>query len=148
MSANSLHHQVEDRIRRKKHLCDFNDFVKCVDSVGKDFFDFKSWKSKAKDTNYPKLAKISEVQFYKGDTKMFWKTSFEESECQSSEFQQKKFPEQCRKEILRKKKGPTRGFNMQENEADIVQKFFFFLYDISFSTNNIKSKMFFHTAEY
>ena len=126
MSANSLHHQVEDRIRRKKHLCDFNDFVKCVDSVGKDFFDFKSWKSKAKDTNYPKLAKISEVQFYKGDTKMFWKTSFEESECQSSEFQQKKFPEQRRKEFCVKRKVLQEDSICRKTKRILYKSSFFF----------------------
>ena len=30
MSADSFHHQVEDRNRRKKHLYDFNDFVEYV----------------------------------------------------------------------------------------------------------------------
>lgn len=48
--------------------------------AAEDLFDFKSYKSKAKDTNYLKLVEISEVQFRKGDTKLFWKTLFEESE--------------------------------------------------------------------
>ena len=39
-----------------------------------NFFDFKKYKRKAKDTNYPNLSEISEIQFCKGETKMFWKT--------------------------------------------------------------------------
>ena len=35
MLGDSIHHQAEGRIRRKKHLYDFNDFLECVDSVGK-----------------------------------------------------------------------------------------------------------------
>ena len=64
-----------------------------------DFFDFKSYQSKARDTNYPNLSIILEIQFRKGETKMFWKTSFEESDYQSGEFLQNKFRDQCLKEI-------------------------------------------------
>ena len=78
--------KVKGRIQRKKHLSDFNHSLECVDSAGKaclmaeeDLFVFKSYKSKAKDRNYPKLAKILEIQLRKGDTKMFRETSFEES---------------------------------------------------------------------
>ena len=55
MSADSFHHQVEDKIRRKKYPHDFNDYVDCIDSAGKalllkpeDFFDFKINKIKQK----------------------------------------------------------------------------------------------------
>ena len=101
-AVDSFQYQVQDRIWWKKHLYDFNDFVECVDNVWKsclmateDFFDFKSYKSKAKYINYLKLAKISEVQFCKGETKMFWKTLFEKSEYRSCELLQKKFREEC-----------------------------------------------------
>ena len=87
MSADSFNHQAEDKIRRKKYLYDFNDYVDCLDPSGKallmrpvDFFDFKSYHSNAKDTNYPNLSEISEIQFCKGETRMFWKTSFGESD--------------------------------------------------------------------
>ena len=101
-AVDSFQYQVQDRIWWKKHLYDFNDFVECVDNVWKsclmateDFFDFKSYKSKAKYINYLKLAEISEVQFCKGETKMFWKTLFEKSEYRSGELLQKKFREEC-----------------------------------------------------
>ena len=97
-AVDSFQYQVQDRIWWKKHLYDFNDFVECVDNVWKsclmateDFFDFKSYKSKAKYINYLKLAEISEVQFCKGETKMFWKTLFEKSEYRSGELLQKNF---------------------------------------------------------
>ena len=68
MSADSFHHQVEDKIRRKKYLYDFNDYIHCLTSAGnallmrpEDFFDFKSYQSKATDTNYPNLSEISEI---------------------------------------------------------------------------------------
>ena len=128
MSADSFHHQVEDKIRRKKYLYDFNDYVDCVDSAGKallmrpeDFFDFRSYQSKAKDINYPNLSEISEIQFRKGETKMFWKTSFGESDYQSGEFLQKKFRDQCLKEIPIKSKGHARGVNKKKKD-DILKK--------------------------
>lgn len=52
--------------------------MECVDSAGKmsvmaaeDFFDFRNQKNSGKDTNYPKLAEISEVQFRNRETKTF-----------------------------------------------------------------------------
>ena len=79
MSEESFHHQEEDKMRRKKYLYDFNDYVDCVDLSRKaflmrpeDFFDFKSYQSKAKDTNYPNPSEVSEIWFRKGETKLFW----------------------------------------------------------------------------
>ena len=83
-SADSFHHQVEDKIRRKKYLYDFNDYVDCVDSAGKallmrpeDIFDFKSYQSIAKDINYPNLSEISKIQLCKGETNSFGKLHLE-----------------------------------------------------------------------
>ena len=121
MSADSFHHQVEDKIRRKKYPLDFNDYVDSIDSAGKalllkpeDFFDFKSYQSKTKDTNYPNLSEILEIQFCKGETTMFWKTSFGESDYRSGEFKRKKFRDQCLKEIPIKSKGHARGVNKKK----------------------------------
>ena len=57
-----------------------NDFLECINSAGKasvmatkDFFDFRNQSSSGKDTNFLKLAEISEVQFRKGETKCFEK---------------------------------------------------------------------------
>ena len=124
MFADSFHHQVEDKMRRKKYLYDFNDYVDSIDSAGKallmrpeDFFDFKSYQSKAKDANYPDL---SEIQFCKGKAKVFWKT-FGESDYQSGEFLQKKFRDQCLKEIPIKSKGHVRGVNKKKKD-DFLKK--------------------------
>ena len=84
-------------------------------------FDFKSYQSKAKDKNYPNLSEILKIQFRKGETKMFWKTSFGESDYQPGEFLQKKFRDQCLKEIPIKSKGHARGVN-KKKEDDILKK--------------------------
>lgn len=63
------------------------------------FFDFRNQKSSGNNANYPKLAEISKVQFHKGEMKMFSITSFGESENQFGGFLQKKFWDQCPKEI-------------------------------------------------
>ena len=85
-----------------------------------DLFDFKSYESKAKETNYPNLSEISKIQFRKGET-MFWKTSFGESDYQSAEFLQKKLCNQCLKEIRIKLKGHARGVNKKKKD-DILKK--------------------------
>ena len=56
-----------------------------------DFFDFRNKKNSGKDKNYPKLGKIQVIQLLKGKIKIFWKTSFGESEYQSGEFLPKTF---------------------------------------------------------
>ena len=74
--------------------------------TAEDFFDFRNQKSSGKDTNYPKLvAEISEVQFRKGETKVFRKTSFGESEYQ------------IKKETPCKIKCPKRGVNAQQKQS-------------------------------
>ena len=85
------------------------------------FFDLKSYQSKAKDTNYQNLSETSEIQFRKGEAKTFWKTLFGESDYQSGEFLQKKFRDQCLKEIPIKSKGHARGVNKKKKD-DILKK--------------------------
>ena len=87
MLTGSFHHQAEERICRKKYIYDFNNFVEFVDSAGKvsvmeaeDFLDFKNQKSNENNTNYLRFAEILEVQSCKRETKIIWRTSFEESE--------------------------------------------------------------------
>ena len=48
---------------------------------------------------------------------MFWKTSFGESDYQSGEFLQKKFRDQCLKEIPIKSKGHARGVNKKKKDG-------------------------------
>ena len=94
--GHSFHHQIEENIRRKKKLYDFNDYVECVEKGGmsiemksEDFLDISSGKSSGKDVRCPRIADISEIVFKKGNTKMFWETSFSDTTYQSSEFLQK-----------------------------------------------------------
>ena len=86
--------------------------MECVDSVGKASLWQEKISSISKVTkiklrkgyNYPKLAEILEVQFCKGDTKMFWKTLFDESEYESSEFLQKNFVSNVKRKFRVKRK--------------------------------------------
>ena len=110
------------------YLYDFDDYVDCVEKSGiaikmqsSDFFDLKSYKSVAKDTRYPLLSTISEVQFRRKSTKMYWKTSFHESTYKSGQFLQKKFRDQCLKHTDLPIKGPARGVNMKKKD-DILYK--------------------------
>ena len=52
---------------------------------------------------------------------MFWKTPFGESDYQSDEFLEKKFCDQCLKEIPIKLKGHARGVNRKKKD-DILKK--------------------------
>ena len=128
MSADSFHHQIEENIRRKKKLYDFNDYVECVEKGGmaiemksEDFLDISSGKSSAKDVRYPRIADISEILFKKGKTKMFWKTSFGDTTYQSSDLLQKKVQERYNKGTPSRGKGPARGINLQKKN-DIIKK--------------------------
>ena len=111
---------------REKHLHDFSDYVDCIDGVAiqmlpEDFLDLKNYLIKGKDTRYPGVADIGEIQF-KNTTKMFWKTSFEVTAYyKSGEFLLKKFREVCRNQILLPLMGPVRGLNLKTKE-DIITK--------------------------
>ena len=55
MAADSFHHQVEEAIKQRKYLYNFDDFVSAVKSKGKvdvmlpvDFFDYTKELSKGK----------------------------------------------------------------------------------------------------
>ena len=129
MSADSFHHSVEEEIRKKKSLYDFDDFVECVQNQGiaivmnaESFSDFKNEKGCGKDIKVPYLKNICEIQFRKGSTKIFWKESFEETVHRESEFLKKK----SRKEFIYKwkpypRKGEARGIEQKKKE-DILSK--------------------------
>ena len=98
MSAESFHHRVEEAMKKMKNVNDFQSFVQCVNKDGtavemkpSDFYDYHKYLSTAKDTEYPHLRDIAEVQFRRGSTKMFWKISFNDADYKSGEFLQKKF---------------------------------------------------------
>ena len=61
----------------------------------------------------PRIADISEIVFKKGNTKMFWKTSFSDTTYQSSKFLQKKVWLRLYNGNPFRGKGPARGINLQ-----------------------------------
>ena len=128
MAADSFHKNVEDAMRHKKKLYDFNDFVECIDKHGTaiqmepvEFKQFGNELSRGKDTKYPHISDVVEISFREGSTKMYWKEKLTDVEYKHGEFVQKKF----RKVITAKKDivcydGP-RGLNTQKLK-DILQK--------------------------
>ena len=99
MSADNFHHQVEQRMRQKKNVKDFLDFVDVVSSCGQslvmkcnDFFDFRKGVSQANYTREkPKLEQVQVIKFERGRIKMFWKESHKSESFKSSKFLQKKY---------------------------------------------------------
>ena len=116
MAVDSFHHQVEEGIRKRRYLYDFNDYIQVVNLCGnaiemshEDFYDFRNYKSNGEDKNYPLIGDIPVVQFRKSSTRIYWKTSFEESEFKSGQFLQKKFRDISKKKRLLRKKGIPQG---------------------------------------
>lgn len=94
MSADSFHHQVEMAMKHYENgdVCDFDDFVKCVQSsnsqrvvckelaVG-DFGNWLDWTSLAKLNNAvprPYISDISKIKFTRGKKTMLYANSFED----------------------------------------------------------------------
>lgn len=94
MSADSFHHQVELAMKHYENgnVCDFDDFVKCVQSansqrvVGKelspsDFADWPDWTSMAKINKAvprPYISNMSKIKFVRGKKTMFYANSFKD----------------------------------------------------------------------
>ena len=101
MSADNFHHQVEQRMRQKKNVEDFQDFVDVVSSCGQslvmkcnDFFDFPKGVSQASYTREkPKPEQVQVIKFERGSMKMFWNESHKSESFKSSKFLQKKYEE-------------------------------------------------------
>ena len=98
MSAEKFHHQMEQRMRQKKNVEHFHDFVDVVSSCGQslvmkcnNFLDFSKGVSQ---TNYTsenrKLELVQVAKFERGSIKMFWKESHELESFKSSEILHKK----------------------------------------------------------
>jgi len=91
MSADSVHHGIEDQIRKLPggNVCDFDDLcevfrqsnsgkVEVLTMTHKDFYDVKGEHSlaKLKRKNRPKLADMVEVKFCRGSRSLFFKKEF------------------------------------------------------------------------
>ena len=109
-------------------MYDFQEFIDCVNDKGtailmqpEDFIDFKNEKGNSKDVHSPWIANISEVQFRRNETKIFWKSSFTDEDYQESEFLKLKFRKQCKNRLPCPRKGRARGINAAKKEQ-IVKK--------------------------
>ena len=99
-------------------MYDFQDFVDCVNDKGavilmhpEDFIDFQNEKRSAKDVHCHLIADISEAQFRRNETKIFWKSSFAGQDYKESEFLKLKFRKQCKNRVSCFRKGGARGIN-------------------------------------
>ena len=109
MFTDNFHHQVKQRMRQKKNVEDFQEFVDIVSSCGRSlvmkcykFFDFPKGVSQA---NYihekPKLEQVQVIKFERGSIKMFWKESHKSESFKSSKFLQKKYKRNIEKDFNR-----------------------------------------------
>ena len=109
MSVDNFHHQVEQRMRQKKNVKDFQDFVDAASSCGQslvmkcnDLFDIPNGVSLANYTREkPKLEQVQVIKFERGSIKMFWKESHKSESFKSSKFLQKKCERNIGKKINR-----------------------------------------------
>ena len=99
MSTDDFHHQMEQRMREKKNVEYFQDFVDVVSSCDQslvmkcnDFFDFQKGVSQVNYTREkPKLEQVQVIKFDREGTKMFWKKSHKSESFKSFKFLQKKY---------------------------------------------------------
>lgn len=94
MSADAFHHQVEQALKRKKKVYDFQDFHTCVQTANsgnvevialelKNFFNWKDSTSQYtlnKINPRPYLHNMVQVEFKRGKTSLFYKHKFEDQE--------------------------------------------------------------------
>ena len=100
MSADSIHAEVKKRIRAKKNIYDFTDFVDSIrtgkiDVVLPKANDFKNLEGKQSQPKLKSrpclLPEIREVQFIRGKSTMFIKLRHSDREFTEFDFIQKKF---------------------------------------------------------
>ena len=128
MSADAFHAQVEKGMRKKKNVCDLDDFIKIVDSKGSaiemtylDFYQFENGASSAKFTDKPKLRTVCSCMFKKRSSKIFWKTSFDDPEYRSGEFLKKKVAASLLRGVPTPAQGGPRGISVSKKQ-DIIDK--------------------------
>ena len=128
MSADSFHALVKNAMKAKKRVYDFMDFEQCVSKNGiamemssDDFFDFKNHLGIGKDTNYPYLSDVRELQVRKGSTKMFCKTNPNDTNHECGEFATKEIRGMVSSFLEVSKKPGSRGVTTLKLE-EIVKK--------------------------
>ena len=99
MSADSFHHKVEQAMKQKKRVEDFQDFVNVVEKCGKslqmkcnDFYNYPKGVSQAKyASKKPKLENVQVAKFSRGSSELFWKQNHFDQEFDSALFLQRKY---------------------------------------------------------
>lgn len=100
MSADSIHHDVEQRMRKKINIYDFNDFVACVEArnIKVTTLPCTGFKALKGQQSHPKLSRrpcllseIRVVQFRQGETSMFVKQRHTDRNYTTFDFLKKKF---------------------------------------------------------
>ena len=132
MSCDSFHHKIEQGMREKKSVYDFDDFVSIVRDKGiayemksTDFVDFPNGMSNgAYASSKPLLRDVRIVQFRKGDTNMFWKNSYDQRSYMDAPFLKKKIKQRI--EMHRSKMPfdikPTMSFVSAKRKNGIWEK--------------------------
>jgi len=127
MSVDSFHASVEKSIKQKVNIYDFSDFLDAVNKNGvsvemqpADFADWPNGQSSAKFTRKPLLKDVSEVQFRRGESKMFWKRSFEEPIHEEGEFLKKNVARCVLKSSLPINRTTARGI-CSSKKADVAK---------------------------
>ena len=109
MSTDDFRHQMEQRMRQKKNVEYFQDFVDVVSSCDQslvmkcnDFLDFQKGVSQANYTREkPKLEQVQVIKFEREGTKIFWKKSHKSESFTSFKLLQKKYERNIGKDFNR-----------------------------------------------
>ena len=127
MSADSVHHNIEQGMRKHKDLYDFMDFCSVVSAAGKNDTiamhcdNFRNWQdgssqAKLKKAERPMLNEICYAEFRRGSRKVLYRKVCD-GELQEFDFLKNKFPVG----ILPESQNRNRGVNPTKKQ-DIIRK--------------------------
>ena len=99
MSADSLHHKVEQGMKKKTRVEDFQDFVDLENACGKSFVvDYQGFLLVPRGVSQgkyaskkPKLENFQVVMFKSRSDKIFWNTRHSQEQFHETQFLQKKY---------------------------------------------------------
>ena len=91
MLADSVHAQIEKRLRRTRDICDLNDLINVMDLSGKrnkvfplQINHFRNWPNnivaRTKRNQLPLLTDVVQARFVRGDERLFYKTDLDGEE--------------------------------------------------------------------
>lgn len=120
MSADSIHADVEKRMKAKKDICDFDDFRQCIEHKNvivktlaySDFYTVKNFKSTTQVQRAGvQLAEMRVVQFRCNDRCMYYKKRHTDGDYEKLDFLMKKFKLPYTLQPSRDSPGCTAGFH-------------------------------------